>query len=97
MNLFLLIFDHKQAWPVPVYNSKLNELDRTLAVTADLDNFSICGRAFYFLPNSAVMTNSNQKFDFTAHSGNNKQQGYWATTHVQRFYVVKILLARRNI
>ena len=71
--------------------------DWTLAVTANLDNFSIFGRAFYSLPNSAVTTNSNQKFDFTAHLGNNKQQGYWVTTHVQRFYVVKILLARRSL
>ena len=69
---------------------------RTLAVTADLDNFSIFGRAFYSLPNSAVTTNSNQKFDFTAHLGNNKQQGYWVTTHVQRFYVVKICIVSKE-
>ena len=69
----------------------------TLAVTADLDNFSICGRAFYSLPNSAVTTNFNQKFDFTAHLGNNNQQGYWVTTHVQSFFVIKILLTRSNL
>ena len=63
---------------------------RTLAVTADLDNFSICGRVFYSLPNSAVTTNCPQKFDFTADLDNNKD--YWVTTHVQSFYVVKILL-----
>ena len=45
--------------------------DSALAVTAELDNFSICGRAFYSLPNSAVTTNSPQKFDFTAESDNN--------------------------
>ena len=62
---------------------------RTLAVTADLDNFSIFGRAFYSLPNSAVTTNSIQKFDFTAHLGNNKQQGYWVN-------VVKICIVSKE-
>ena len=90
MRYWIFIWCHQQSlFLIKIWN-KL----RTLAITADLSNFSICGRAFYSLPNSAVTTNSNQKFDFTAHLGNNNQQGYWVTTHVQSFYVVRILCCR---